>query len=376
VISCFILLLVLQSAGSPQRPAARDPAAVASFRAGLEAQQRGELAAAEAAYRRALELDPRYVDALVNLGAVLSRGGRHEESVRCYERALQIDPKMNAARLNLGLAHYRAGKLSSAADALRAAYEYDPSLLQVRQLLGLVLGEMSKDADAIPHLEVSLQAAPNEPAVLFALGRAYARTGDARANAIAARLEQTPDGKALWQQLQGLVLQQAGRHDQALTAFEAAFALNASLPRLSTNIGFSRLALGDHMGARRAFESALLLNEGDAAANLYLAWLDEQDDRLPDALRHAERAVAIDADLPGARGLLGRILLKQGSPAIALDHLQHAAAAEPRDASWHFLLAQAYRRLGKAADASREFTEATRLKAVEVVQDRGKTNVR
>ena len=368
----MMMLFALQSAASPQRPPVRDPAAVASFRAGLEAQQRGALNDAESAYRRAIELDPRYVDALVNLGAVFSRLGREAEALRCYERALEIDPAMSAARVNLGLAHYRAGRLAPALDAFRTAHAADPSRLQVRQLLGLVLADLGKDAEALPHLEASAQASPDEPAVLFALGRVYAKRGDGRADAIAVRLERAPNGKPLWHQLRGLVLQHDERHEQALAEFETALALNPALPRLSTNMGFSRLALGDHAGARRAFESALMLTDDDATAHVYLAWLDEQDNKLPDAERHAQRAVAVDAELPGARGLLGRILLKNGSAAIAIDHLAQAAAAEPREASWHFLLAQAYRRLGKTGDASREFSEATRLKALEVAEERNK----
>lgn len=367
-----VILLVLQTGGPAQRPPAHDAAATAAFRVALEAQQRGEQEQAEAAYRRAVELDPRYAEALVNLGAIVARAGRYDEAVRYYQRALEIDPRLNAARVNLGLAHYRAGRVSAAVDVFRTAHKADPTLLQVTQLLGLALAEAGNDAEAIPYLEASAQAAPHEPAVLFALGRAYAGRGDSRADGIAKRLAETAGGKGLWHQLRGLVLQQEGRHEQALEAFESAAVENPSLPRLSTNIGFSRLAIGDHSAARRAFEAALTLSEQDAAAHLYLAWLDEEAEQLADAQRHALRAVEIDGRLPGARGIVGRIFLKQGQAAVALDHLRQAAADEPHNSAWHFLLAQAYRRVGRSNDAAREFAEATRLKALEVTGDRTK----
>ena len=348
----------------------QEPAAVASFRAGIAAQQRGELQHAADAYRQAIEVDPQYAEAHANLGAVLARLGRYDEAVSSYDRALRLNPRLNAARLNLGIAHYRAGALAAAADAFKAAYTADASLLQARQLLGLVLVEIGKDAEAIPHLEASAQAAPDEPAVLFALGRAYARRGDGRADAVAERLARTREGLPLWHQLRGLVLQQSDRHDQALAAFEAASALNAALPRLFVNIGVSHLALGDHGAARRAFETALARSERDAAAHVYLAWLDEQDDRLADARRHAEQAVTIDGDLAESRGLLGRILLKAGSPSAALAHLERAVATDAGNSSWHFLLGQAHRRLGNAAAAAREFAEAQRLKEQEVARER------
>jgi tetratricopeptide (TPR) repeat protein len=365
--SSVLLILVLVLSAAP--PAQERPAA-AAFRDGAAAQQRGDLERAAEAYRRAIDIEPRFAEAHANLGAVLSRLGRYEEAVLSEERALAINPGLTAARLNLGLAHYRAGALTAAVEAFQAVQTAEPSLLQARQLLGLVLVELGRDADAIPHLEASAEAAPDEPAVLFALGRAYSRRRDPKAEAIAERLAKTPEGRPLWHQLRGLVLQREDRHQQALEAFEAAAALNAGLPQLPVNVGVSRLALGDRDGARRAFADALIRSDRDAAAHIYLGWMDEQDDRLPDARRHAERAVALEGDLAESRGLLGRILLKQGSAGAAIPHLEAAVAAEPRNPASRFLLAQAYQRTGRAEAAAREFAEARRLKEEEVARDR------
>jgi tetratricopeptide (TPR) repeat protein len=368
-VAALVLSLLLHAAASPALGSQGAPAA-AAFREGTAAQQRGDLERAADAYRRAIALAPQFAEAHANLGAVLARAGRYEEAVAAYARALEINPKLTAARLNLGLAHYRAGMLSAAAAVFKRVFEDDPSLLQGRQLLGLVLVELGRDAEAIPHLEASTAVGPDEPAVLFALGRAYSRQGDARADLVAERLAEIPDGRPLWHQLRGLVLQRDERHGQALEAFEAAAALNAALPQLSVNIGVSRLALGNRAGAREAFGHAIRQSDRDAAAHTYLAWMDEQDDRLPEARRHAERAVAVEGDLAESRGLLGRILLKEGHPDEAARHLEAAAAAEPRNASWRFLLGQAYQRLGQSAAAAREFAEARRLKEEEVAGER------
>ena len=364
-----MLLLLIVGSAVVALPAQESPAA-AAFREGATAQQRGNLERAVEAYRRAIQIDPQFAEAHANLGAVLARAGRYEEAILSNERALTIKPGLTAARLNLGLAHYRAGALAAAADAFQDVHAREPSMLQARQLLGLVLVELGRDVDAIPHLEASIQAAPDEAAVLFALGRAYSRRDDPRADMIAERLAKVPDGQALWHQLRGLVLQRDDRHQDALEAFNAAAALNGALPQLSVNIGVSRLALGDRDGARRAFEMALERTDRNAAAHLYLGWIYEHDDRLLDARRHVERAVALEGDLAEPRGLLGRILLKQGHPELAVPHLEVAVTVEPRNASWRFLLGQAYQRTGQTGAAAREFTEARRLKQQEVARER------
>ncbi len=365
----WILVLL---AGIAAGAAAQAPSAAVAFREGAAAQQRGDLKEAAEAYRRAIDFNPQFAEAHANLGAVLARLGQYKDAVLSYERALAINPQLTAARLNLGLAHYRAGALRAAAETLQAVHTAEPSLLQARQLLGLVLVELGRDAEAIPHLEASAQAGPEEAAVLFALGRAYSRRGDPRADVIAERLSKTPDGQPLWLQLRGLALQRDDQHRKALDAFELAAASNASLPQLSVNVGVSRLALGDREGARLAFADALTRSDRDAAAHTYLAFMDEQDDRLLDARRHAEQAVDIEGDLAESRGLLGRILLKQGNPQAAIRHLETATAAEPRSASWHFLLGQAYQRVGQIDAAAHEFAEARRLKEQEVARERKK----
>jgi tetratricopeptide (TPR) repeat protein len=368
-VNVLLVLLIVCAIGIAVAGAQGSKAA-AAFRDAVTAQQQEDFERAAEAYRHAIELEPRFAEAHANLGIVLARLGRYDEAISAYARALAITPTLTAARLNLGLAHYRAGALTAAASAFQTVHAADPSLLQARQLLGLVLVELGRDTDAIPHLEASIHTASDEPAVLFALGRAYARQADSRAEAIAERLAKIPEGQALWHQLRGIVLQRDDRHQDALAAFTAARALNDALPQLSVNEGVSRLALGDRTGARQAFGAALDRSDHDAAAHIYLAWMDEQDDRLPEARRHAERAVALEGNLGESQGLLGRILLKQASPEAAIGPLEVAVRVEPKNASWRFLLGQAYQRTGQTAAAAREMAEARRLKEQEVAQER------
>ncbi len=89
-----------------------------------------DIDAAERAYRRAVELNPEYADALVNLGTVYHERGRVEadpsrsqaklkEAVTHYSRALRLLPNHADAWANMGLAYFDLG------DFERARKSYD-----------------------------------------------------------------------------------------------------------------------------------------------------------------------------------------------------------------------------------------------------------
>jgi predicted Zn-dependent protease len=72
------------------------------------------------------------------------------------------------------------------------------------------------------------------------------------------------------------------------------------------------------------------------------------------AIRLLNAALESKATLVDARRALGKALLETGKPAEALEQLQRVASENPDDEQVHFLLSQAYRALGKPAEASRE----------------------
>jgi tetratricopeptide (TPR) repeat protein len=353
-------------------------AAATHFREGVESQRREAWDEAARAYGQAIAIDPQFAEAHANLGAVLSRLGRYDDAVASYERALAIAPDLQAARINLGLAHFRAGAVGRAVSAFRDALARDPSSMQARSLLGLALVEAGKNGDAIPHLEAAATAMPNDAAIAFALGRAYAAlpstsSDSSKADEVAARLSTLPAGRPLWHHLRGLLLQHQGRHREALAAFEAANADRANqpaLPGVTLAVGISLLALGDDTTASGAFEQAHAQAPRDAVPVFYLAWIDERAGRLAPARQRTEQALALDPDFGEARALLGKVLLGQGASADAARHLAAAAAHDPEDASIRYLLAQAWQRAGDAAAAAREFAEASRLKARQVARER------
>lgn len=88
---------------------------VLHFDYALSLNRDGDTAAAEAAYARAIELDSRYVAALINLGLLfLLQKGDAPRAQSLFERAVALEPEMVAAQANLGLALQEQGKFDAA----------------------------------------------------------------------------------------------------------------------------------------------------------------------------------------------------------------------------------------------------------------------
>jgi tetratricopeptide (TPR) repeat protein len=97
-----------------------------------------DIDAAEKAYRRAVELNPDYADALVNLGTIYHERGRVEqdsalsqailtEAVEFYRRALKFLPNHADAWANMGLAYFDLSNFTRAKQSYDKAYYLNPN---------------------------------------------------------------------------------------------------------------------------------------------------------------------------------------------------------------------------------------------------------
>ena len=59
------------------------------------------LAAAEAAFKQALELNPDYTDAMNDLAAVYGKRGNFNEAMALWKRVEELDPERSAATINI-----------------------------------------------------------------------------------------------------------------------------------------------------------------------------------------------------------------------------------------------------------------------------------
>ena len=144
-----------------------------------------------AAFGRALELNPRYVEARMSRAITLNDLGRHAEARSDFEAASEVDleegvgtlPSVAAAKLankhaELGDLYTEAGALDEAIEAYRRALELRPRFVDIRNRLSRALLEAGDADGARTELEAILDINPAFLSARVNLGLARYRAGD------------------------------------------------------------------------------------------------------------------------------------------------------------------------------------------------------
>ena len=142
-------------------------------------------------FRRALDLNPRYLEALIHQGLVLNELGRTAEADESFRRAAaSVAPPSTglpahvAARLanlhaELAEAYAEGGAPDRAVEEFRRALELGPTFHDIRYRMARLLLESGRALEAREALESVLADRPNFVDAEAALGLAHYLAGDA-----------------------------------------------------------------------------------------------------------------------------------------------------------------------------------------------------
>ncbi len=112
--------------------------------------------------QEAVKVDPKNVNAWIQLGNMLMDSSRFNEAVDAYQKALELDPKNVDVRVDMGTCYRNSGKADMALKEYRKAVELNPNHAFAHLNLAVVLGSDFKDkAQAIKEYEKYLQLVPN-----------------------------------------------------------------------------------------------------------------------------------------------------------------------------------------------------------------------
>jgi len=173
-------------------------------------------AAAEQEYRTAIALSPSYATAHLRYAEYLSTVGRHEEAIAEMHRAIDLDPLSLVYTSNLGRFLYHAGRYDEAIEVLQKNLELDPNRVASRQHLAMSYEEKGKYVEAAQQWE----RIPGHTGPGFA--HFLARTGETRKARELAKTLRRDAGDSSWFFLAG-VYAALGDKDEAFACLQQAF---------------------------------------------------------------------------------------------------------------------------------------------------------
>jgi len=125
--------------------------AVMLNKTGIAYHQMLQLDLAERYYRLALRVDPKYPEAVNNLGTVFYAKKSYRRAVNQYKKALRLNDRSASMWSNLGTGYFARKEYGRAAEAFQTALMLDPNVFESRNTQGVLLQDRSVEEFAKFH---------------------------------------------------------------------------------------------------------------------------------------------------------------------------------------------------------------------------------
>jgi tetratricopeptide (TPR) repeat protein len=129
--------------------------AVEVYNQAIEAGKAKALDQAEQLYKRALELDPNFCDAMDNLGQVYRMRGNDADAIPLYEKSAKLSPNNPVPRQNLGNVYIRARRYEDALREWDAVIAIDASDPEGHFGRGRTLMVLKRHQDAMKEFKLA-----------------------------------------------------------------------------------------------------------------------------------------------------------------------------------------------------------------------------
>ena len=330
------------------------PEAAQHMQAGIAADKQHQFDVAITEFRKVTELEPTYADGFVSLGQAYMEKHDFASAILPLKRALEVDSDLTPAHQLLGYALLAQGY---AAQAI-------PHLQRVDDKTGLGIAQIQTGQlpEAVASLQAALATRPNDPDLLYYLGRA---SGLLSKQSIDTLLAAYPDSPRAHQAMAEnyFVLRQM---PEAEKEYREALRLRPDVPEVHLELGEVYAGAFQWAKAEEEFRVQTKLQPGNAEAAYRLGTALLEQGKAHEARAELLRADKLLPDMPETLYSLGKAASLDGDGAAAEKAWTRLLSIEKETAlaaQAHFALANLYRKQGKTAAAQREMQEFQRLQA-------------
>jgi tetratricopeptide (TPR) repeat protein len=330
------------------------PEAAQRWEAGRRAESEKHFDVAASEYRKVTQLEPNFAAGFVSLGQTLMEQRDYAAAVAPLKHALELDSTLAPAHQLLGYALLAQGYAAEAIPHLDRVHE--------QGALGIAQLETGQLVESITNLQAALQKRPNDPDLLYYLGRA---SGLLSKQSIDTLLAAYPQSARAYQALAEnyFVLRQM---PDAERQYQQALQLQPDTPNLHLELGQVYAMTSRWPQAEEQFRAEVKLQPGNAEAAYRLGDALLQQGKSRESRKELERADRLQPQMPETLYALGKAAALDGDAAAsekAWISLLSIEKEGPLAAQTHFGLAGLYRKQGKTAEAEQQMQEFQKLQA-------------
>ena len=343
--------------------------------AGIVADRKNDLVAAEKHFALAAKLAPKSPETRNNYGAILLRLSRKSEAAREFTASLAANPNQPSALINLAQIRFDENNLQEARRLFEKAKAIQPDTEILRALLiislnlketdrakhdfqeyfssaenstnqtargeiGSVLLKNGLIAEAIQELETALAFEPNNINIIILLSRAYLRQKNIKSagRVLESAAARGIDDAKIYAALAD-VYQAGNYYENAVPAMRLAIERDRSNEHYRFRYGMLLIDAKAPPAAVIRLKEAVSEFPNSAKIWLGLGIAQYHDSKLTDATQSLEKALSLDPHLMLAFPYLAFIKNVEGNSVEAAEQFKRALVIDPDNAVLHYLLA-------------------------------------
>jgi tetratricopeptide (TPR) repeat protein len=286
------------------------------------------------AARRALALNPDYLQASYNLACALLECDGFDEAAILFRRLTERCPDNAEYACALGDAQRLRGHWRAAVRCYRNALEIDTDHVRAESNLGALLAAFGDGEKALVHCQRAIEKAPQSWQAHRLLGRCLVQNEsfDEAMHAYADAFERNSDSAELCVDI-GRVWQENSDLGEAASWYQRALALAADDPAALAGLASILLDQGQSARALAMLETVSERCQDQVEVLRVHAQCLWQEGDADTAIMQLRKAQALQPQNAGLYGLSGQILASAGEIELAKDEYRQALDMNPRSIS-------------------------------------------
>jgi tetratricopeptide (TPR) repeat protein len=296
---------------------------------------------------------------------ILLSQGKPDDAVALLSRLADKEPTLPGLEAKLGKAYFQSRKFQQAVAHLQLALQLAPDDWESSQLLALTYYSLGNCPQALPLLlKLRAHLTNGEIDGPYLTGVCYLKTQqweDARA--AFAEMFGAPPNSAMAHLMLAKMMVRQRMEELSVPEIQKALELDPRLPMAHFLLGEIYLYQTIPQRALEEFKKELEINPtvwlvywrlGDAYTRL---------EKYDEAEKVLKKAVWLNESFTGSYLLLGEVELKKGNLELGAGFLERALKLDPQNDYAHYSLARAYQQMGRTEEANRHFEITRTLRA-------------